>query len=355
MKPQLGIIEGYYGTPWSWEARAAQVSYLKPHGYEFFTYAPKADAFLRKRWQESHPPEVADELRKLSAHCAAQGVRFGVGLSPYEIYRDFGDDEKAALARKLAELDSFGVQDLGILFDDMRGDLAGLAQTQADIIHWIAERSKATRIIMCPTYYSDDPLLDRAFGARPTGYLSVLGAKLDSTIEMFWTGEEVCSREYTPGHLERVTYEMGRRPFLWDNYPVNDGQRMSPYLYIRAFTGRPAAIGPHLAAHAVNPALQPVLTRIPALTLARSYRDGDAYQYGEAFRLAAGDVLGEDLGAMVSRHIGMLNDTGLDKLDPDTAARLRARYAAIDHDGAREIVAWLDGSYVITREMMEEA
>ena len=32
---------------------------------------------------------------------------------------------------------------------------------------------------------------------------------------------------------------------------------------------------------------------------------------------------------------------------------LRARYAAFDHPGAREIVAFLDGEYRITREMME--
>jgi hyaluronoglucosaminidase len=352
--PPLGIIEGYYGAPWSWAARAAQVSFLKPHGYQFFIYAPKADAYLRKRWQEPHPAEMAGELRKLAAHCAAEGVRFGVGLSPFEIYRDFGDEAKAALGRKLAELDGFGVQDLGILFDDMRGDLPGLAQTQADIIHWIAERSKASRIIMCPTYYADDPMLDRAFGQRPADYLRDLGARLDGKIEMFWTGEEVCSREYSPGHLARVTGEMGRKPFLWDNYPVNDGLRMSPYLYIRSFTGRPAAMGEHLSAHAVNPALQAVLTRIPCLTLADCYRDGDDYHYGEAFRAAATAVLGEALGDMVIRHLGLLNDTGLERLEPETAARMRERYAAVDHDGAREIVDWLDGKYVISRKMMAE-
>ena len=35
---------------------------------------------------------------------------------------------------------------------------------------------------------------------------------------------------------------MRRKPFLWDNYPVNDGPRMSQFLHLRAFTGRGAAI-----------------------------------------------------------------------------------------------------------------
>ena len=36
------------------------------------------------------------------AGARALGVRFGVGLSPFEIYRAFDDEAKAALARKLA-------------------------------------------------------------------------------------------------------------------------------------------------------------------------------------------------------------------------------------------------------------
>ncbi len=349
--PPLGLIEGYYGEPWSWAARAEQVSFLAPHGYGFYMYAPKADPFLRRRWREPHPQDQAEALRRFADHCAAHGVRFGVGLSPYEIYRAFDTQAQDALAAKLEQLDSLGVQDLGVLFDDMRGDLPGLAETQIRIVHWIAERSAATRIVMCPTYYSDDPLLDRAFGDRPAAYLDDLGRGLDPAIQVFWTGEEVCSREYSPGHLARVGEVLRRKPFLWDNYPVNDGPRMSPYLYIRSFTGRPAAMGQHLAAHAVNPALQPVLSRIPALTLVDSYRLGETYMYGEALDRAAAAALGPELAQQVRRHLGLLNDVGLDNLG-EVGPRLRARYAPIDHPAAREIVDWLDGRWRITEEMI---
>ncbi len=352
MVPELGIIEGYYGAPWPWAAREETVRVLARHGYGFFLYAPKADPFLRRRWQEDHPREAAEALRHLAGVCANHGVRFGVGLSPFEIYRDFGAAAKDALARKLAALDGLGVEHLAILFDDMRGDLDGLADTQASIMHWIAERTGAARIVVCPTYYSDDPGLDRTFGVRPEGYLERFGAALDPAIDIFWTGEEVCSREYSPGHLERVTRQLRRKPMLWDNYPVNDGPIMGQSLHLRAFTGRPGAIGPHLAAHAVNPALQPVLTRIPAITLAESYARGADYQYGVAFENAANEVLGADLGRTVQRHLALLQNTGLDRLG-DAGPRLRARYADIDHDGAREIVAWLDGVYQIKLADME--
>ena len=348
---ELGVIEGYYGRPWSWAMRRAQVSFLKPHGYGFYMYAPKADLLLRERWREDYPQDVAAELTGLAAHCRAEGVRFGVGLSPFEVYRDFNADAREALARKLAFLDAVGIEDLGVLFDDMSGELPDLARTQVEIIHWIAEHSDASRVIACPTYYTDDPMMDRFSGPRPEGYLETLGAALDPAIEIFWTGEEVCSREFSPGHLARVTEQMRRKPLLWDNYPVNDGPMMSPYLHVRAFTGRPAAIGDHIAAHAINPSLQPLLFRIPALTLADSYRLGEGYQYRMAFDAAATAVLGPELARHMRGDVNAFQDLGLDALG-DRAMRMRKRYTGFDHDAAREIIAWLDGDYRITREMM---
>jgi hyaluronoglucosaminidase len=347
----LGLIEGYYGTPWSWAARQRVIATLKEHGYGFYIYAPKMDAYLRKRWRESHPAETTDALAALSKYCRDIGVRFGVGLSPFELYRDFNAEAQADLARKLAEFDAWGVDDLAILFDDMRGDLPDLARTQADILHWVKGRTKATRLITCPSYYTDDPVLDRFFGVRPANYLEDLGRMLDKDIAVFWTGEEVCSREYSPGHLARVTKQLGRKPFLWDNYPVNDGQRMSQYLHVRAFTGRPASIGEHLAAHSVNPALQPVLSCIPAISLAESYAKGDEYEYGAAFTNAARTVCGDALAEQLRRDILFLNDVGLERLQPQTLERLKQRYGAIDHDAAREVIGWLNGDYRFQEEI----
>jgi hyaluronoglucosaminidase len=80
---------------------------------------------------------------------------------------------------------------------------------------------------MCPTYYSDDRMLDIVFGERPSGYLEELGRRLDPAVGVYWTGEEICCREFGCGHLARVAHALQRKPTLWDNYPVNDGPRMS--------------------------------------------------------------------------------------------------------------------------------
>jgi hyaluronoglucosaminidase len=350
--PELGIIEGFYGRPWSWADRRNTVSVLAPHGYRFYLYAPKADAYLRRRWQEPHPRDTAAHLADLASHCRDQGVRFGVGLSPYEIYLGFDDVARNALAAKLEFLDELGVDDVAILFDDMRGDTPDLADRQAEIVRWAAERTRASRLIVCPSYYSDDPVLDRVFGARPEGYVERLGELLDPAIEIFWTGEEVCSRAFSPAHLQRVTEQLRRRPFLWDNYPVNDGQRMSQYLHLRAFTGRPSSMSAHVAAHGVNPALQPTLSLIPSLTLVESYRLGDDYSYGEAFVRAAVQVVGTELAERLREDLLVLQDVGLDRLG-EKEAPLRERYHGIDHAAAREIIGWLDGEYRITDEIVQ--
>lgn len=353
MTPELGIIEGFFGRPYGWDERAAMVRALGPAGYGFYLYAPKADAHLRRRWREPYPDAGLAALAGFAATCREVGVRFGVGLSPYELFLDFDTGAKAALAAKLDQLTGLGLDDLGIFFDDMRGDLPDLAPRQAEIVHWIAGRIPDARLIVCPSYYTDDPVLDRVFGQRPPGYLADLGRSLDPAIQLMWTGEEVCAREISPGHLERVAREMGRRPFLWDNYPVNDGPRMSRHLHLRAFTGRPAAIAPHLAAHAINTASQPTLSRIPALTLVDSYRQGEAYEYGAAFRRAAREVLGEALAASVEGNLLSLQDAGLAGMDDERKARLRARFAGFDHPAAREVVAWLDGAYAIGADELQ--
>jgi hypothetical protein len=274
-------------------------------------------------------------------------VRFGVGLSPFEIYRNFDDAAQSDMKRKLAWLDSIGVEILAVLFDDMRGDFPELAATQARILHWIKERTGARQLVLCPSYYTDDAVLDRFFGKRPRNYLEDLGAILDPSIDVFWTGEEVCAREIGIAHVKRVGEQLRRRPFLWDNYPVNDGPRMSPFLHVRAFTGRAGSLAPHIAAHAVNPALQAHLSLIPMLTLSSSYRERDAYAYGRAFDEVARTVLGERFASLLREDLTFLQDVGLERLGTWREG-LRERYADVDHPAAREILAWLDGAYRVS-------
>ncbi len=352
MLPELGLIEGYFGRPWSHDERKQVATTLREFGFTWFHYAPKADAFLRRRWREPYPDAALAALAELSAHCRGLGMRFGVGLSPYELYRDDSAAARSDFIAKVRSLDDIGLDDLAILFDDTRGGSSDLAAREAEIVHAAAGVTRATRILMCPTYYSDDRVLDVVFGERPAGYLEALGRSLDARIGVYWTGAEVCAREIGVGHLQRVAQALRRKPTLWDNYPVNDGPRMSRFLHLRGFTGRPAAIGEHVAAHAVNPALQPHLSLIPVATLVASYREGPAYCYMAAFRQAARALAGDGLAAMLEADLIHLQDQGLERLGEERT-RLRERYAAVEHPMAAEVVRWLDGADTADRWVEE--
>lgn len=350
---KLGIIEGFFGRCWSWLERRKVVSLLGPAGYEFYHYAPKIDTKLRRNWQQPYDATELKALTEFAAACRSEGVRFGVGLTPFAAHLDFSEDAKAALKAKLAQLDDVGIEELAVLFDDMDGDLPDLAQRQAAIVDFATAHSKAGRFFTCPSYYSDDPLLDRVFGRRPDHYLEDLGKLIDPAIAIYWTGEEVCSREVSVGHIDEVTQRLGRKPALWDNYPVNDGPRMSQFLHLRAFTGRSSRLSGKLSHHAINPASQPLLTCIPALTLPEAYRLGDDYQYGRAFLDAANTICLPELASMILSNLLTFNDTGLERMGEATKAKLIAKYEVIDHPAANEIVDWLKGGYAITGEMLQ--
>jgi hypothetical protein len=173
--------------------------------------------------------------------------------------------------------------------------LSDLAERQSAIVDLAAGRGSPHAFCAAQAIIPTIRCSTARSGRRPACYLEDLGRLVDPAVEIMWTGEEVCSRELPPAHLDRVARQIGRKPFLWDNYPVNDGPRMSQHLHLRGFTGRPASIGRHISAHGINPALQPRLTLLPALTLAMSYRDGEAYSYGAAQDAAAAELYGDAL------------------------------------------------------------
>ena len=350
---ELGIVEGFFGPLWRWNERRALVDTLAPHGYSRYVYAPKGDGWLRRQWAQPLPSDHAHELGQFASHCLRRDVRLGVGLSPFELYRNFDGQARRQLADKLSALNDLGITELAILFDDMQAGSPDLADRQLEIMAWIGAHSGFRHLMFCPSYYSDDPVLDRVFGQRPERYLETLGAGLDPAIEVFWTGEEVCSREFSMGHLHRIGEQLQRPPLLWDNYPVNDGERMSAHLHLRGFTGRSAANEPLLSGHLINPALQPTLTTIPALTLAYAYQRGDGYAYGEAFYDACLELMGQPLADMLQADLLKLQDAGLNRLSEDSKRALAARYSQVSHPAAREICRWLEGGYAMSSEMVQ--
>jgi hyaluronoglucosaminidase len=334
-----GVIEGFYGNSWSWRDRHSTVDFLSQCGLASYIYAPKSDPYLRRSWCQSWPRADFEQLQQLAAHCRSSGVLWGLGLSPFEAYIDYGSRTRERLGDKLAEINQLHPDVLCILFDDMRGDIADLAALQVRICEDIAAMSNAQRIIMCPTYYSNDPVLERVFGSMPDNYWVDLGRELAADIDFFWTGEQVCSPAYSRESVADITEAMARAPVLWDNYPVNDGAKMCRKLHLRPFKGRPGDRELWLRGHLANPMNQPWLSRIPLCTMF------NAQSPGQDFASAVRQQCPESLAQLLERDVALFQDQGLDCIAEAQRQQLLRDYDAIAHPCAREVSDWLRGAY----------
>ncbi|MFT5685280.1 MAG: hyaluronoglucosaminidase [Myxococcota bacterium] len=349
----LGIIEGFYGETWGWRARTAALPFLAEAGFTFFIYAPKSDRRLRREWRTAHNPGDAKDLRDFGAACRAVGIGFGVGLTPLALHEEWDGDGRADLERRLSTLKSLRLDWLGVLFDDMRGDMPRLAQTQADIVKVVADAGVADNLMMCPTYYSDASILDRLFGDRPAGYLGELGRAMDNEVGICWTGEKVVSETYTATHLDRVANEMGQKPLIWDNYPVNDGPRMSRFLHLAA-PDRGSDILPRVDGLMMNPMNQSWLSRIPMLAAAESLQGrGSGSVDGDTAR-AIRRLLPVGLAGQLTADWRAFQETGMEKISTVERDELIGIYTGFDHPAAAEIVRWLKGDYAVSSEILTD-
>jgi hyaluronoglucosaminidase len=336
---RLGVVEGFFGRQWTWEARREYAPFLATHGCNSYVYAPKNDAWLRKQWQAPFPGTHLDALATLARHYAAHKVDFGIGLSPFELYKNFSPSNRGLLRAKLDQINAVAPDTLCILFDDMMGDLRELAHTQLEIMDFVTTHSTARRFVICPTYYSYDPLLVRHFGAQPEHYLEDIGAGLDATIEIFWTGPKVISSEYPRAHLLEVTDKLRRKPLLWDNYPVNDAKRLAPFLHLKP-AHRDVELRELTSGHLANPMNQAWLSQLPVYALAALHSGKPA-----TFTYACQALCSPALSQALQQDVEKFQTAGLDSLDAADKEQLLRKYAGFGYPMAEEVCAWLRGEY----------
>lgn len=338
--PLTGIVEGFYGRLWSHELRLAYAGFLQALGLNTYLYAPKGDPWLRKRWQAHWPAQEWRALTELALHYRQHGLRFGVGLSPFELYGHYGPAQKRSLRDKISRLNTLEAPLLAILFDDMPGEQADLAERQAEIVADVQAWSGAQRLLVCPTYYSFDPVLERHFGRMPQHYWADLGRLLAPEVDVFWTGNQVCADTISADDVAHAAAVLGRPVLLWDNYPVNDGAQRSNHLYLDPLQGRTGLRdNGKLTGHLCNPMVQgrcslPALTGLAQLH-ASAPPDPDA--------LVA--MLGAALWHCLQRDAEEFRAQGLSGMSAARRAALAAEYAELPGAAACEVVDWLKGEY----------
>ncbi len=285
-----GVIEGFYGLPWTHEERLDLIAFCGRHGLNTWVHAPKDDPYHRARWREPYPDDELARFAELAAAADRNGVRLVWSVAPGLDVCCSRDSELAALLAKCDQLRSVGVRSFQLLWDDIehelhcREDEQGFggaerpsAAAHAAFSNLVArELEQDGPLVVCPTGYA---------GTEETSYRRVLRASLDPGVVVYWTGPEVVSYAVTREELDAAAHRFGGRELLlWDNYPVNDFDRER--LFLGPLRGRDPRIADALHGIVANGMLQAVPSKLALATVAGWARDPHAYDAVSAFECA---------------------------------------------------------------------
>jgi protein O-GlcNAcase/histone acetyltransferase len=288
-----GVIEGFYGQPWSASVRFELVGWMAGWGLNTYLYAPKDDLKHRAMWRERYSPEETAPLEGSIRACGQRNIRFIYALSPGLDIRYSDPSEVARLKDRFDQMLGLGCQDFALLFDDIPARLAdedrrrwsSCASAQchvANALHeWTRERSRNGRFLFCPTPYCGR-MAERNVGGE--GYLSRLGRELSPEIDVLWTGPEIISGEITAAHVRELAGILNRKPVLWDNLHANDydGRRF----FCGPYSGRGRELRGEISGVLSNPNNEFPLNFVPLRTLAEFVRCGKRWDAREAYLAA---------------------------------------------------------------------
>lgn len=340
-----GVIEGFYGRQWSWSFRKALIQNLPKMGFSSYIFAPKGERLLRSDWHQPFSGDLLEQLRQLGDVAQQAGVEWGVGLSPYGTQECYNAVDRAALIEKVRQLNLLGCNALIILFDDMTVSKNGLVERQSAVIADVLDHSEAAHLMMCPTYYSSDPVLDKIFGDRPDDYLNQLGLKVPASVDILWTGPEVISTEIPLDHIAWLAKQLGRPPVIWDNYWANDGRKTNNFLPLKALGGRSRKLAQQCAGHLFNPMNQPHIAELVLTVASALYNDDAEYDAGAVLNNVLGKACDQPLKQMIESDYGLFTKIGLADMADERQQQLIQHYGSLASPIARDITDWLNGEY----------
>lgn len=216
--PFRGTVEGFYGTPWSHEARKSQLEFYGRNKMNVYIYGPKDDPWHRDKWREAYPETEANRIAELIDVAKKNGVNFYWAIHP-GVDIKWNDEDRDKLMAKLEIMYNLGVRSFAVFFDDIWGE-GTKADKQAALLNYIDDnfvqaKGDVAPLILCPTEYN------RGWANEEKGYLRTLGKNLNKGIEVMWTGNSVVACIDKPT-MEWINERIQRKGYIWLNFPVND-------------------------------------------------------------------------------------------------------------------------------------
>ncbi|SCF81340.1 beta-N-acetylglucosaminidase domain-containing protein [Streptomyces sp. Ncost-T10-10d] len=295
-----GVIEGFYGTPWSHEARLDQLDYYGEHKMNIYVYSPKDDPYLRAKWRDAYPADRLAQIKELTDRAVQRHVEFTYALSPGLSVCYSSDADAKALVDKFQTIWDIGVRTFAVPLDDISytdwncaedkakwgtgGAAAGAAQ--AYLLNrvnkeFISTHPGAQPLQMVPTEY---------YNVSASPYKKALSEQLDPDVLVEWTGVGVVAPTMTVAQADAARTVFNHPILTWDNYPVND--YATNRLLLGPFNGREKGLPGKLAGITANPMIQPYASKIALHTVADYAWNDAAYDprasWGEGLKEYAG-------------------------------------------------------------------
>ncbi|WP_405474028.1 beta-N-acetylhexosaminidase family protein [Paenarthrobacter ilicis] len=332
-----GVIEGFYGIPWSHQARLDVIEFAGRQKMNTYIYSPKDDPLLRAKWRDLYSEQELGDLKELITTATSNHIRFTYALSPgIDVCYSRVADLDSAVA-KLESLYALGVRSFVVPLDDIATKVqcsedvqefgtgqANLAKAQASFLNdvnqkFIVGKQGVQPLETVPTFYN---------GSGSTNYKKELGKALNPAIVVQWTGEDVVSHRITKESADTARRSYGtpsslRNLVIWDNYPVNDFSQ--DHLFMAPVIGRDTDLHTSIRGIVTNPMIEPYLSLPAIFNYADLSWNGPAYDAAKSMDAALSLVTGQDpdVQAGVRAFVDLNQDWQDDQLTPSAPALRR--------------------------------
>ncbi len=208
----FGVIEGFYGKPYTFKERIDLIEFLAQTGLNTYVYGPKDDPCHRRLWRKLYSKSKLKEFDYLNQLCLCLGINFNFALSPMK------DPDHKAIILKIKQMLSIGIKHYSLFYDDINIELNSYhaekqAQSANQLYLYLKRFFHDPVLFFCPTQYRGFP---------NSSYIRTITSKLQKPIEIFWTGNRVVAKRITSRDIIRITRVFKRPPLIWDNIFAND-------------------------------------------------------------------------------------------------------------------------------------